>query len=330
MTRRISVPRPREYPSRRPRSAGWCEASSRSGATYPSGPSRRVVGTTGPSTSATTCRCASPPPPSTPRRSRRSSDGSRPSRTGCRSRSRPLAAVRRARTIRIRGRSTAGSTAAPPPPSDRRAGHLRHRRARRSSSALQAVDPTGGPRPGLHNWFRGGTLADLRRQHPQRPAGPGGPHRCRPGRSGLGRRAPSAPWDGVDRWFHGDVAGGNLLLDDAGQLAAVIDFGTCGVGDPACDLAVAWTLLTSDGRQAFRDRLAVDAAAWTRGRGWALWKAVATCRSTVERPRTPRRVRRGEGRIERPDRRAAAIRSADGGSGAEAARRAGARAGVRP
>jgi aminoglycoside phosphotransferase (APT) family kinase protein len=41
----------------------------------------------------------------------------------------------------------------------------------------------------------------------------------------------SAPWDGVDRWFHGDIADGNLLLDDAGQLAAVIDFGTCGVGD---------------------------------------------------------------------------------------------------
>jgi aminoglycoside phosphotransferase (APT) family kinase protein len=81
----------------------------------------------------------------------------------------------------------------------------------------------------------------------------------------------------VDRWFHGDVAEGNLLLDDAGRLSAVIDFGTCGVGDPACDLAVAWTLLSADGRQAFRDRLSVDDQTWQRGRGWALWKAVATC-----------------------------------------------------
>jgi aminoglycoside phosphotransferase (APT) family kinase protein len=80
----------------------------------------------------------------------------------------------------------------------------------------------------------------------------------------------------VARWFHGDVAQGNLLVID-GELAAVIDFGTCGVGDPACDLAVAWTLLTAAGRQAFRDRLSVDDATWTRGRGWALWKTLATC-----------------------------------------------------
>jgi hypothetical protein len=50
------------------------------------------------------------------------------------------------------------------------------------------------------------------------------------------------------------------------------------------DLAVAWTLLTDDGRQAFRDELAVDQATWRRGRGWALWKAVATCSSTHEDP----------------------------------------------
>jgi len=73
-----------------------------------------------------------------------------------------------------------------------------------------------------------------------------------------------ARWDGADRWFHGDVAEGNLLLKD-GQLAAVIDFGTCGVGDLACDLAIAWTLLTADSRQAFRDRLPVDAASWRAG-----------------------------------------------------------------
>jgi aminoglycoside phosphotransferase (APT) family kinase protein len=80
--------------------------------------------------------------------------------------------------------------------------------------------------------------------------------------------------------FHGDVAKGNLLLND-GQLAAVIDFGTCGVGDPACDLAVAWTLLTADGRQAFRERLSTGEAAWARGRGWALWKTLATCAYTM-------------------------------------------------
>lgn len=54
------------------------------------------------------------------------------------------------------------------------------------------------------------------------------------------------------------------------------------MGDPACDLAVAWTLLTDDGRQAFRDELAVDRASWRRGRGWALWKALAICSSTYQ------------------------------------------------
>jgi aminoglycoside phosphotransferase (APT) family kinase protein len=48
-------------------------------------------------------------------------------------------------------------------------------------------------------------------------------------------------------WFHGDVAPGNLLLDE-GRLGAVIDFGRCGVGDPACDLVIAWTVLRGDAR----------------------------------------------------------------------------------
>ncbi len=62
-----------------------------------------------------------------------------------------------------------------------------------------------------------------------------------------------------------------------GLLASVIDFGTCGIGDPACDLAAAWTLLTGDARETFRNRLAVDDETWERGRGWALWKTLATC-----------------------------------------------------
>ena len=52
-------------------------------------------------------------------------------------------------------------------------------------------------------------------------------------------------------------------------------------GDPACDLAIAWTLLTAEGRQAFRERLSAGEAAWTRGRGWALWKTLTTCAYTV-------------------------------------------------
>ncbi|MDG4787943.1 aminoglycoside phosphotransferase family protein [Micromonospora sp. WMMD1102] len=145
-------------------------------------------------------------------------------------------------------------------------------------AALQNVDTTDGPRPGQHNWYRGGTLrtydgvarralttldghvdVDLARE--------------------IWKSALDARWDGVPSWFHGDIAAGNLLLDD-GKLAAVIDFGTCGVGDPACDLAIAWTLLSPEGRQVFRDRLSVDDATWARGRGWALWKTLVTCANT--------------------------------------------------
>ncbi|MEV4417188.1 aminoglycoside phosphotransferase family protein [Catellatospora sp. NPDC049609] len=141
-------------------------------------------------------------------------------------------------------------------------------------SALRQVDPSGGPRPGIHNWFRGGTLrtyAGVVRDALPRLAG----HVDVDLVGGIWRDALDAPWDGTDMWFHGDVAQGNILLR-GGQLAAVIDFGTCGVGDPACDLAIAWTLLTVEGRQAFREKLAVDEAEWSRGRGWALWKALAT------------------------------------------------------
>jgi aminoglycoside phosphotransferase (APT) family kinase protein len=150
-------------------------------------------------------------------------------------------------------------------------------------SALQAVDPSEGPRPGIHNWFRGGTLRTFdamtqRALHDLRG------HLDVDRTAEVWADALSAPWDGVDRWFHGDVAEGNLLLDDAGNLTAVIDFGTCGVGDPACDLAVAWTVLTADGRQALRDGLVVDGPTWARGRGWALWKTVATCWHTFENP----------------------------------------------
>jgi aminoglycoside phosphotransferase (APT) family kinase protein len=90
-----------------------------------------------------------------------------------------------------------------------------------------------------------------------------------------------APWDGRPVWFHGDVAVGNLLVRD-GTLAAVIDFGTCGVGDPACDLVIAWTLLSGASREAFRARLDVDPGTWTRGRGWAMWKALVTYANALQ------------------------------------------------
>ncbi|MFJ8545803.1 aminoglycoside phosphotransferase family protein [Streptomyces sp. NPDC093586] len=88
--------------------------------------------------------------------------------------------------------------------------------------------------------------------------------------TGLWDAALNAPgWDGPPVWFHGDFHTGNLLTVD-GRLGAVIDFGGLGIGDPACDLVIAFTLMTTGSRAAFRDALGVDDAMWTRGRGWAL------------------------------------------------------------
>lgn len=80
-------------------------------------------------------------------------------------------------------------------------------------------------------------------------------------------RAPG--WDRPPVWFHGDFHTGNLLTVD-GRLSAVIDFGGLGIGDPACDLTIAFTLMSAGSRAAFRAALDVDDATWTRGRGWAL------------------------------------------------------------
>ncbi|GAA2284435.1 aminoglycoside phosphotransferase family protein [Nonomuraea roseoviolacea subsp. roseoviolacea] len=76
-------------------------------------------------------------------------------------------------------------------------------------------------------------------------------------------------WDGAPVWVHGDLHTGNLLTVD-GRLSAVIDFGELGIGDPACDLTIAFTLMSAGSRAAFRAALGVDEATWTRGRGWAL------------------------------------------------------------
>ena len=60
------------------------------------------------------------------------------------------------------------------------------------------------------------------------------------------------------------------------RLTRGFDFGCAAVGDPACDLVMAWTFFTDAGRAAFRRGLPLDDGTWARGRGWALWKALIT------------------------------------------------------
>ncbi len=139
---------------------------------------------------------------------------------------------------------------------------------------LHGLVPADGPAAGEHSFFRGsppehydaetrsavrdlGHLVDARH--------------C----LAVWDAALEARFEGRPCWFHGDVARGNLLLRD-GRLVAVIDFGTSGVGDPACDLVITWTSFTGPARGAFREAMGADEGAWARARGWALWKALIT------------------------------------------------------
>jgi aminoglycoside phosphotransferase (APT) family kinase protein len=84
-------------------------------------------------------------------------------------------------------------------------------------------------------------------------------------------------WQAAPVWVHADLHPANLLARH-GRLAAVIDFGGLGVGDPACDLLPAWTVLTAQTREEFRAWAAVDDATWTRGRGWGLYLGLGAVR----------------------------------------------------
>ncbi len=88
-------------------------------------------------------------------------------------------------------------------------------------------------------------------------------------------RALAAPaWSGRPVWHHGDLDVRNWLVQD-GRISGVIDWGCMGVGDPACDVMVAWKLHSAAARDAFREALPTDDATWDRARGWAVSQAVA-------------------------------------------------------
>jgi aminoglycoside phosphotransferase (APT) family kinase protein len=148
-------------------------------------------------------------------------------------------------------------------------------------NALRRVDATGGPPPGEHNFFRGGPLATYEGETLRAIDALGG-EVPREAVERVWADAMTTSWDREPVWVHGDVATGNLLVRD-GRLAAVIDFGSSGIGDPACDTVIAWTFLSGASRARFRAELDVDPGTWSRGRGWALWKALISLVGHLER-----------------------------------------------
>lgn len=147
--------------------------------------------------------------------------------------------------------------------------------------ALRRIDATGGPSAGAHSFYRGASLAyydDEARRCLAVLDGCVDTTRA----SAVWDAALKAAWSGPPVWFHGDVASGNLLVRN-GRLVAVIDFGTSGVGDPACDLVIAWTMFSGDSRETFRGAVGQDPAMWARARGWALWKALISLAEDIDR-----------------------------------------------
>lgn len=88
------------------------------------------------------------------------------------------------------------------------------------------------------------------------------------------RALAARPWEGPPVWHHGDLDARNWLVRDR-RISGVLDWGLMGVGDPACDLMVAWKLHSPEARDAFREMLPADDATWERARGWVLSQAVA-------------------------------------------------------
>ena len=114
--------------------------------------------------------------------------------------------------------------------------------------ALRRIDATEGPAPGAHNFFRGRPLETYANETTDSIDALGDAIAGDAARR-VWDDATAATWEDDPVWFH---------------------------GDPACDVVIAWTLLSGPSRDAFRSALGVDPDTWSRGRGWALWKALIT------------------------------------------------------
>jgi aminoglycoside phosphotransferase (APT) family kinase protein len=83
-----------------------------------------------------------------------------------------------------------------------------------------------------------------------------------------GQEAPE--WSGPSVLAHNDLHPANVVTKD-GALCGVIDFGAMAQGDPARDLAAAWSLLPPGATSAFFAHYGdVDPATMRRARGWAV------------------------------------------------------------
>ena len=158
--------------------------------------------------------------------------------------------------------------------------------------ALQSIDTQDGPEPGAHNFSRGGSLAVYDEQT-LRAIDLLGDSIDGELATRVWEQALSTAWERSPVWIHGDFHQKNMLSLE-GKLSAVLDFGLCGVGDPACDLAIAWTFLHGESRELFKEAMELDSRTWLRGAAWVLWKALILMAEVVPSTEESRRVARRE------------------------------------
>lgn len=137
--------------------------------------------------------------------------------------------------------------------------------------ALHKAPTSGAPLGGSHNYYRGCGLAVYDTELKQALLAL--THVCDTSRIlTIWEKALQSTWQKPPVWVHGDLSPGNLLLLD-GKLNAVIDFGCMAIGDPACDLVMAWTFFDDPSRKLFQETVNLDPHTWTRAQAWTLWKA---------------------------------------------------------
>jgi aminoglycoside phosphotransferase (APT) family kinase protein len=140
--------------------------------------------------------------------------------------------------------------------------------------ALRGIDARNGPVAGTHNFHRGGSLTVYDTETRESVVILADEIDVA-AVTEVWDTALATSWQRLPVWIHGDVAASNLLVNE-GRLCAAIDFGCVGVGDPSCDLVIAWTFLDHTNRADFHAAIALDPATWERARGWAIWKALIT------------------------------------------------------
>jgi aminoglycoside phosphotransferase (APT) family kinase protein len=134
-------------------------------------------------------------------------------------------------------------------------------------TALQGIDTNGGPPAGRGD--QGAPVRDRDRWVRRAIAATAGALDTSAATRVWDEVLDAPDWDLRPVWVHGDLLPPNVLVR-GGRLQAIIDYGNVCVGDPAVDLAAAWSLFGPAGRRHLRATLEADEATWTRARGWAI------------------------------------------------------------